>query len=138
MLKGIFAHTHGCHGSLPIIQIDAAINPGNSGGPAFDESCGVVGIASSGMPGAQNVGYIIPNMIAFLFIDEYTTSKTWTGVSEMGIMTKDLESIAMRKYLKMGDRTGVLIESVAPLGGASGTVFPNDILLAIDGNALTH
>jgi len=137
-LKGIWPHTHGCHGFLPIIQIDAAINPGNSGGPAFDASCNVVGIASSGMPGAQNVGYIIPNQIAFLFLDEYAKSKAWTGVSETGVMPKVLESKAMRKYLKMGDKTGVLIESVAPLGAAAGTVLAKDILLAIDGVQLTH
>eukprot|EP00931_Biecheleriopsis_adriatica_P114668 TRINITY_DN90589_c0_g1_i1.p1 TRINITY_DN90589_c0_g1~~TRINITY_DN90589_c0_g1_i1.p1 ORF type:complete len:543 (-),score=56.02 TRINITY_DN90589_c0_g1_i1:442-2070(-) len=137
-LKGIFQHTHGCHGNLPIIQIDAAINPGNSGGPAFDEFCNVVGIASSGMPGAQNVGYIIPNQIAFLLIDEYAKSNAWSGVSEFGVMPKVLESSAMRRYLKMGDKTGVLIESVAPLGALAGTIFAKDILTAIDGSQLTH
>ncbi len=42
------------------IQISAAINPGSSGGPSFD-CCGyVIGINSSGVISAQNIGYIIP------------------------------------------------------------------------------
>jgi len=42
------------------IQISAPINPGNSGGPSLD-CCGyVIGINTSMIMGAQNVGYIIP------------------------------------------------------------------------------
>lgn len=43
-----------------MIQISAAINPGSSGGPSLD-SCGkVIGINTSGVVAAQNVGYIMP------------------------------------------------------------------------------
>ncbi len=43
------------------IQIDSPINPGNSGGPALNMAGEVIGITSCGIPGAQNVGYIIPS-----------------------------------------------------------------------------
>ncbi len=42
------------------IQITAPLNPGISGGPTLDNYGNVMGIAFAGIPGAQNVGYIIP------------------------------------------------------------------------------
>lgn len=42
------------------IQMSAAINPGNSGGPLLNVMGEVVGINSAIIPGAQNVGYMIP------------------------------------------------------------------------------
>ncbi len=47
-------------GNSGFIQITAPINPGNSGGPALNTAGEVIGINSCGVPGAQNVGYIIP------------------------------------------------------------------------------
>ena len=41
------------------VQIDAALNPGNSGGPAVSEGK-LVGVAFSGVPSAENIGYLIP------------------------------------------------------------------------------
>lgn len=42
------------------MHITAPINPGNSGGPLLILEGEVVGINSAGIPGAQNIGYIIP------------------------------------------------------------------------------
>ncbi|MBY0353008.1 trypsin-like peptidase domain-containing protein [Candidatus Babeliales bacterium] len=42
------------------IQITAALNPGSSGGPTVDKDNNVIGINTSIVPEAQNVGYIIP------------------------------------------------------------------------------
>lgn len=47
-------------GHFGYIQITAPLNPGNSGGPALNTSGEVIGINSSGILDAQNVGYIIP------------------------------------------------------------------------------
>jgi len=137
-VKGVSAGTKNSSGSLPVIQIDAAINPGNSGGPAFDARNCVVGVASSTMSRAQNVGYIIPTKVALLFLGEYTATGAWRGISETGLRSNSLESDAMRAYLKMGDRTGVRIRSVAPLGAAAGRVFAGDILLEVDGHIVSN
>jgi len=43
-----------------LIQTDAPINPGNSGGPLLNAQGQVIGINTSGITEAQNVGYAIP------------------------------------------------------------------------------
>lgn len=43
-----------------LIQISAPINPGNSGGPTLNTRGEVIGVNSSGIVEAQNVGYAIP------------------------------------------------------------------------------
>ncbi|KAL3795763.1 hypothetical protein HJC23_008250 [Cyclotella cryptica] len=50
------------------IQIDAAINPGNSGGPVFDEQGQVVGVSTSVIRNASNIGYIIPGKVVHMFL----------------------------------------------------------------------
>mmetsp|Transcript_19849 Transcript_19849/g.44233 ORF Transcript_19849/g.44233 Transcript_19849/m.44233 type:complete len:720 (+) Transcript_19849:118-2277(+) len=72
------------HGVLRI-QIDAAINPGNSGGPVFDELGRVIGIASSGMRGSSNIGYIIPTEVLSHFM----------GMTEDGLEASPLERSAL-------------------------------------------
>jgi serine protease Do len=43
-----------------MIQISAPINPGSSGGPLVDTEGNVLGVTTSGIEKAQNVGFIIP------------------------------------------------------------------------------
>lgn len=52
------------------IQISAAINPGSSGGPSVDCCGNVIGINSSGIMAAQNVGYVIPINDIKLFLND--------------------------------------------------------------------
>lgn len=136
--KGVAHDTLNSPGRLPIIQIDAAINPGNSGGPTFDITNNVIGVASSGLPKAQNVGYIIPTKIAMVFLNEYLSNGAWSGICETGLETMPLENDAMREYLHMGQRTGVRVVSVAPLGPAEGKIKPGDILVEVDGLAVSN
>jgi len=136
--QSIFEGTVNSPGYLPIIQIDAAINQGNSGGPVFDAYGRCVGVASSTLPSAQNVGYIIPLDIVLLFVCEHRDTGKWTGISEIGLRCSTLESDAMREYLQMGERSGLRIRSVAPLGAASKVVRAGDILLEVDGYAVSN
>lgn len=61
-------------GGQHLIQVSSAINPGNSGGPALNLAGEVVGIVSSAILSAQNVGYIIPvNDLKLVLSDLRTT-----------------------------------------------------------------
>ncbi|KAL7537490.1 hypothetical protein ACHAXR_007846 [Thalassiosira sp. AJA248-18] len=79
------------------IQIDAAINPGNSGGPVFDERGQVVGIASSHLRAAANIGYIIPSKIVALFLQmcmdgmEVKVEDRFSGLGELVVRTENFE-----------------------------------------------
>ncbi len=54
------------------MHITSPINPGNSGGPSLNKNGEVIGINSAGIPGASNVGYIIPiNHVKILLKDLY-------------------------------------------------------------------
>jgi serine protease Do len=55
-----------------LIQMSAAINPGSSGGPLLNIKGEVVGVNSSGITEAQNVGYAIPiNTLKTILHDLY-------------------------------------------------------------------
>lgn len=121
-----------------VLQIDAAINAGNSGGPAFDKDGEVVGIASSGMPAQQNVGYIIPTCIVQMLLAEFKASGKWSGISEAGFMWNPLESTSMRKFLHMGEHDGVLVAEIAPMGALKNKLEVGDIITHIDGLDVTN
>lgn len=61
-------------GGRLLIQIDSPINPGNSGGPALNLAGEVIGITCSGIPSAQNVGYLIPINELKMILDELRTT----------------------------------------------------------------
>jgi len=124
-------------GSVVAVQVDAAINPGNSGGPVFNEDGAFVGLAFAGMRSADNMGFVIPLEVikgkaADLFAAG-TTNSTYSGHAELGASWVDLDSPALREYMKMGDATGIALQSIAPLGALNGTLKSGDVLLSIDG-----
>jgi S1-C subfamily serine protease len=130
--KGFTELTAAFSGRLLILQIDAAINAGNSGGPALSADGLVVGVASSGMSHAQNVGYIIPSSLVRLFLEDWEQHGSWRGVSEVGFAIRALESPALRRFYATTDNIGCLVTSVAPLGPWYGVLEEEDVLLAID------
>lgn len=81
------------------IQIDAAINPGNSGGPVMVGDK-MVGLAFSGINGAQNIGYIIPNEEIDLFLADIADG-VYDGKPAMRDSVQTLESPSLREYLKL-------------------------------------
>jgi len=138
-ILGIRSLAFNCPGKLLIVQIDAAINPGNSGGPALDKSGKVLGVASSGLDGGQNIGYIIPSCVVERFIDEVVETGTWGGIADPGFKVRVLESDPLRQFLQVPDgRTGVQITSVAPLGALAPDVKVGDVLLKIDGQDISN
>jgi len=100
--KGIVSRIEFTNYSMSVpglrIQVDAALNPGNSGGPAIvgDE---MIGLAFQQLPGAQNIGYIIPSEEIELFL---------TGIAggdyRKPTMYDDLQTLenpALRSFLKL-------------------------------------
>jgi V8-like Glu-specific endopeptidase len=56
---GLISSKTGFQNDNKTYQISAPIQPGNSGGPLFDYSGNLIGLTSSGIPSAENVGYAI-------------------------------------------------------------------------------
>ena len=67
-----------------VIQTTTPINPGNSGGPLVDSEDHVIGINSSVMMGAQNIGFAIPINTVKAIITELRTNgrvvRPWLGI----------------------------------------------------------
>jgi S1-C subfamily serine protease len=90
------------------IQIDAAINPGNSGGPALVGDK-MIGLAFSGLRGADNIGYIIPCEEVELFLQDLTDGK-YDGKPAMFDELQTLENPALRAFLKLDKRVeGIVV-----------------------------
>ena len=66
---GIISSKTGYDGQISAYQISAPIQPGNSGGPMFDKTGNLVGITSSGIQGANNVGYAIKSSYLYQLMD---------------------------------------------------------------------
>ena len=118
-------------GKILVVQIDAAINGGNSGGPVFNDNGDVAGVAFQGLGGdAQNVGYVIPSLVALNFLHRVAQSEVaagaapgrsgprvpYMGVPEIPFKWQSLQNKSLRKLLRVGPEvSGVVVTSVSPL-----------------------
>jgi len=98
--------------TLPLIQTDAPINPGNSGGPLLNRCGEVIGITSSILSDAQNIGFAIPINIAKRvipeLIDRGQVIRPWIGISGKLIKKEIMEIINVPLV------EGFLIETIEP------------------------
>jgi serine protease Do len=125
---------------VPFIQTDAAVNPGNSGGPLFDAAGNVVGINAqiySRTGGFQGVSFAIPIDVAMKVRDQIVA----TGRAQharLGVSVQDLnQQLAESFGLKRPD--GAVVASVdAKSPAASAGLKAGDVILAIDGETMTH
>jgi serine protease Do len=99
--------------TLPLIQTDAAINPGNSGGPLLNRCGEVIGINTSVIAGAENIGFAVPINMAKVFLPQLIQNgrviRPWFGIRGKLIKAKE---ISMIFNLKLVD--GFLIETIEP------------------------
>ena len=97
---------------LPLIQTDAPINPGNSGGPLLNRCGEVIGITTSILAEAQNIGFAVPINIAKQVIPELAERgrmiRPWFGLSGKLIKKELMEII----NLPLVD--GFLVETIEP------------------------
>ena len=118
-----------------VVQTDAAINPGNSGGPVVQDGR-VVGVAFQGFPGADNMGFFIPVPIVRHFLANLADGR-YDGFPDSGLDTMALVSPAYRRERGLPkDRSGVVVDRVAPGGTADGVLRVGDVLLSVQGHAV--
>ncbi len=118
-----------------VVQIDAAINPGNSGGPVLQNGK-VVGVAFQGLKSADNTGYMIPTPVVNRFLKDISDG-SYDQYVDIGIADFPMFNPAMRKKFGLGQNSpGVLVARVTPDGPCDGILNNNDILTAINGNAV--
>eukprot|EP00928_Gymnodinium_smaydae_P011013 TRINITY_DN14129_c0_g1_i1.p1 TRINITY_DN14129_c0_g1~~TRINITY_DN14129_c0_g1_i1.p1 ORF type:complete len:1308 (-),score=187.67 TRINITY_DN14129_c0_g1_i1:465-4388(-) len=123
---------------LMVIQVDAAINHGNSGGPVFDSNGNLVGLAFAGLDGAQNVGYVIPNVYLQNLVDAVEKHNRWVAQPEVGAIFTSIENEGLRSYWHLNqDEHGVQVRSVAPYSPLYKYVNKGDILVSVDDQRVT-
>ncbi|HVO83477.1 MAG TPA: trypsin-like peptidase domain-containing protein [Syntrophobacteria bacterium] len=136
----------------PLIQTDAPINPGNSGGPLFNRCGEVIGITTSMVSDAQNIGFAVPINIAKQvlpgLVEQGRVIRPWFGVSGR-LISKEFMAII---NLPMVD--GFLVEKVDPGSpaekagiregmlpvtvGGENFVLGGDIITEINRQSLNH
>ena len=140
--KGIISrieHQPYVHSSISLLagQIDAAINPGNSGGPVIVDGK-IVGVVMQGIPGSQNIGYMVPAPIINHFFEDLKDGR-YDGFPNLGIYMQFMENPDLRKRYSMPDKTtGVLVNQVIPGSSADGMIKPGDVILSMDDSVIAN
>lgn len=111
------------------LQIDAAINPGNSGGPLFNMAGEVIGINTSKITTAENIGFSICSdtfkSVVEDMINRSPSIRLGIGVSGY--------SVSESKYSEILP-DGFIIEAVTEGGPADAAgIKPYDIIIKFDG-----
>jgi len=134
--KGVISrieHQHYVHSSSIFLagQIDAAINPGNSGGPVLVNDK-IVGVVMSGIPSAQNIGYMVPVNIIHHFFNDLEDG-VYDGYPSLGIAVQEMENNGLRNFYQMKEEmSGVLINQIVPGSPADGSLQIGDVLLFLE------
>jgi len=98
---------------IPMIQTDAAINPGNSGGPLINRCGDAVGINTSVLMSAENIGFALPAVIIGGVLPELIEKgrvlRPWLGLRGQMIRKDELQQI-----FNIDLQDGFLVEMVEP------------------------
>lgn len=90
------------------IQVDAALNPGNSGGPVLSDDK-VIGVVFSGIPTAENTGYLIPIEEVQTFLSDIEDG-TYEGNPRVNYVAQTLENPHLRSFLNApSDVSGLVV-----------------------------
>ncbi|MBL8841138.1 MAG: trypsin-like peptidase domain-containing protein [Planctomycetes bacterium] len=118
------------------IQVDAAINPGNSGGPAAVGG-EVIGLCFSGIRGADNIGYVIPNEEVTAFLADAEDGRV-DGKPRLDLRLQTLENPALRAKLALDKATTGLLLTGAPAPSLAAVLEPWDLLAKIGPHAIDN
>lgn len=93
---------------------DAAINPGNSGGPSVDEDGKVVGINTSIIQDADNIGFITPSSFIEIILKNIFSKKVNAFADIGGEFQRN--SKVLSEFLKCKENSGVVISFIEKNG----------------------
>ena len=110
---------------------DAAINPGNSGGPSISKDGKVVGLNTSVMIGADNIGFITPASFVKIIIENLLQQNEPHFAGIGGKLQKNADNF--NPLLKQSDARGVIVAKVKPNGflHAAG-LKKRDVILSVN------
>ncbi|SCA58375.1 Protease Do-like 10, mitochondrial [Chlamydiales bacterium SCGC AB-751-O23] len=136
--KGVVSRTE-MHSSIHsgmksmFTQIDASINPGNSGG-AVVRNGKLVGVATQGMPYAQNIGYMVPQITVLRFLHT-VKNKMPSSLPSLDISVQDFRNPDLRGYINLEkEKGGILVSQVHETSVAKGVLEDLDVILSLDGH----
>lgn len=118
------------------IQTDAAINFGNSGGPLINARGEVIGINAAISSRASNIGFAVPINQASEILPQLQ-EKGYVSRGYIGVMLRDVDP-DLQRSLSLSTSHGALVQDVtAGSPGARAGVRPYDLIVAVDGAAIT-
>ncbi|HSH93650.1 MAG TPA: trypsin-like peptidase domain-containing protein [Roseimicrobium sp.] len=120
------------------IQTDANINPGNSGGPLLNIDGEVVGINTMIRGLNTGIGFAVPINMAREIADQIVETGKFAR-PQLGISIRALRDFPEMQSLAGNVHEGVVILDIADPNGAAAKseLKPSDIIVAIDGHAVT-
>ncbi len=125
------------HGDVGLrIQVDAALNPGNSGGPTLTDGK-IIGIVYSGIPSADNIGYLIPADEVRMFLEDIKDGK-YDGKPNLHLSMQIAENDAVRAKLKLDVATTGVIVSSTEEGEAEDSVKEWDVITHIGEHSIDN
>lgn len=140
----------GMIGELTMIQTDAPVNPGNSGGPLCNDRGEVIGVITLKMSDYEGMGLAIPINGAMEILNAIVKTGSADGVQSsiskvrptIGIGVREVKKGETYQYDSKGtfftaERDGVWVVTVDATGAAYGKLQVHDIIIAMDGNAVT-
>jgi S1-C subfamily serine protease len=120
-----------------VIQTDAALNPGNSGGPLLDSRGRVVGVNTAIIAGAQGLSFAIGiDVVQDVAMELLRHGRVRRASLGIGARTVPLAP-RWRDRLGTGHASAVRVDEVDARGPSAGVLEAGDLLLAIDGVAIT-
>ncbi|MBQ5772079.1 MAG: serine protease [Clostridia bacterium] len=130
--------------NLIMLQTDAAVNHGNSGGPICNARGEVVGIVTRKLTDNEAIGFAIPINGAMEILNAILDGKKAGEVHSSIVTVRPLMGITVIAARKgetypingiptLAPETGLMIQSVDPLGVAYRKLYSKDVIVAING-----